>query len=100
MRFSYIQVKPINRYIVCWDSSIGWFYPDVLIISCFYLCAIFLSKILVKEERVMSAWLIIVTGLIYAYISVEQGYRGNFAMSMVYAGYSFSNVGLYILATK
>ena len=48
----------------------------------------------------MSAWLIIVTGLIYAYISVEQGARGNWAMSMVYAGYSFSNVGLYLMATK
>lgn len=48
----------------------------------------------------MSQWLIIVTGLIYAYISAEQGYRGNWAMSMVYAGYSFSNVGLYLLASK
>jgi hypothetical protein len=48
----------------------------------------------------MSSWLIIVTGMIYGYISIEQGLRGNFAMSMVYAGYSFSNVGLYILATK
>jgi hypothetical protein len=48
----------------------------------------------------LSAWLIIVTGLIYAYISIEQGFKGNLAMSMVYAGYSFSNVGLYILATK
>lgn len=48
----------------------------------------------------MSSWLIVLTGLIYAYISIEQGYRGNWPMSMVYAGYSFSNVGLYILATK
>jgi len=48
----------------------------------------------------MSSWLIIVTGLIYGYISVEQGAKGNWAMSMVYAGYAFSNVGLYILATK
>jgi hypothetical protein len=32
MRFSYIQVKPINRYIVCWGSLIGWISPVVLII--------------------------------------------------------------------
>jgi hypothetical protein len=48
----------------------------------------------------MSSWLIIVTGLIYAYIAIEQGFKGNLAMLVVYGGYSFSNVGLYILATK
>lgn len=48
----------------------------------------------------MSSWLIIVTGLIYAYIAVEQGVKGNLPMAVVYSGYAFSNVGLYILATK
>lgn len=48
----------------------------------------------------MSAWLIIVTGMIYAYIACEQLYRGNVWMAVVYFGYSFSNIGLYMLATK
>lgn len=48
----------------------------------------------------MSSWLIIVTGMIYGYIAVEQGIKGNLAMSVVYSGYAFSNVGLYIMATK
>ena len=48
----------------------------------------------------MSSWLIIVTGLIYAYISAEQAYKGNIGMAICYAGYSFGNVGLYIMATK
>ena len=48
----------------------------------------------------MSAWLIIVTGLIYTYIGIEQGLKGNVAMAVVYSGYAFSYVGLYILATK
>jgi hypothetical protein len=48
----------------------------------------------------MSAWLIIVTGLIYAYIAVEQAFKGNFSMAVVYSGYAFSNVGLYLLAAK
>jgi hypothetical protein len=48
----------------------------------------------------MSSWLIIVTGLIYAYIAVEQGMKGNIALLVVYAGYAFSNVGLYWMATK
>ena len=48
----------------------------------------------------MSGWLIIVTGLIYAYIAIEQGIKGNFNMSIVYGGYAFSNVGLYLLASK
>jgi hypothetical protein len=48
----------------------------------------------------MSAWLIIVTGLIYAYIAVEQAFKGNLSMAVVYSGYAFSNVGLYLLAAK
>jgi hypothetical protein len=48
----------------------------------------------------MSSWLIILTGLIYAYIGIEQGFKGNTALAVVYSGYAFSNVGLYILATK
>jgi hypothetical protein len=46
----------------------------------------------------MSPWLIIVTGAIYAYISVEQLTKGNTHMCIVYAGYAFSNIGLYLLA--
>ena len=51
-------------------------------------------------EMVMSAWLIIVTGLIYGYIALEQGFKGNVPMAVVYSGYAFSNVGLYIMASK
>lgn len=46
----------------------------------------------------MSSWLIIVTGLIYAYVALEQGLKGNTAMSVVYSGYDFSNIGLWVLA--
>jgi hypothetical protein len=53
-----------------------------------------------KKEISMSSWLIIVTGLIYAYIALEQGIKGNMSMAVVYSGYSFSNLGLYLLATK
>lgn len=48
----------------------------------------------------MSAWLILFTGLIYVYVSIEQGYKGNVGLSMAYAGYAFANVGLYFLASK
>jgi len=48
----------------------------------------------------LSSWLIILTGVIYGYIAVEQGFKGNLPMAVVYSGYAFSNVGLYILATK
>ena len=46
----------------------------------------------------MSGWLIILTGVIYAYISIEQGIKGNFPMCYCYAGYAFANVGLYLMA--
>jgi len=48
----------------------------------------------------MSSWLIILTGLIYAYISAEQAFKGNPWIAVIYAGYSFSNVGLYMMASK
>jgi hypothetical protein len=48
----------------------------------------------------MSSWLIVLTGLIYGYISIEQGLKGNVPMCVVYAGYAFSNVGLWMFATK
>lgn len=44
----------------------------------------------------MSGWLVILTGAIYAYIAIEQGFKGNTAMAVVYSGYAFSNVGLYL----
>ena len=48
----------------------------------------------------MSAWLIVLTGLIYAYIACEQGYKGNFGMAICYFGYALGNVGLFMMATK
>lgn len=46
----------------------------------------------------MSPWLIIITGLIYGYIALEQLLKGNSYMAIVYSGYAFSNIGLYLLA--
>lgn len=48
----------------------------------------------------MSGWLILFTGAIYAYVSIEQAFKGNYGMTIAYAGYAFSNIGLYLLATK
>jgi len=48
----------------------------------------------------MSAWLIALTGLIYFYVAIEQGYKGNTGMLITYIGYAFANIGLYILANK
>lgn len=42
--------------------------------------------------------MIIAVGLVYAYISIEQFLKGNVGMGIVFAGYSFSNYGLYKLA--
>jgi hypothetical protein len=45
----------------------------------------------------MSSWLIAFTGLVYLYVALEQGYKGNIGMLIAY---SFANIGLYILANK
>jgi hypothetical protein len=46
----------------------------------------------------VSSWLIALCGAIYAGVAIDQGLRGNVAMCIVYSGYSFSNIGLYVLA--
>lgn len=43
----------------------------------------------------MSKPLILLTGLIYTYVAFEQYMKGNTPMALAYAGYAFSNVGLY-----
>lgn len=44
----------------------------------------------------MSGPLIILTGLIYAYIAMEQGFKGNTSLAVIYSGYAFSNIGLWL----
>jgi hypothetical protein len=44
----------------------------------------------------MSGWLIAITGLMYAAVAVDQAVKGSGPMSMVYAGYAFSNIGLWM----
>ena len=44
----------------------------------------------------MSGWLIILVTVIYSGIAVEQLFKGNIPMSVVYAGYAFANIGLYL----
>ncbi|WP_454626995.1 hypothetical protein [Bradyrhizobium cenepequi] len=46
----------------------------------------------------MSRPLIILTGLIYAYIAAESAVKGNWPLTIVYAGYAAANAGLWMLA--
>ena len=48
----------------------------------------------------MSVYLIGVTGVIYAYIGIEQGAKGNLGMCITYLSYALANVGLALSATK
>lgn len=48
----------------------------------------------------MSTWLIALVGVIYLYIAIEQGLKGNLGMFICYLGYALGNVGLYLLASK
>jgi hypothetical protein len=48
----------------------------------------------------MGAWLILVVTVIYAYIAGEQVYKGNVSMGIIYSGYAFSNIGLFLMAAK
>ena len=45
----------------------------------------------------MSIWLIALTGFIYLGVAVEQAFRHNWPMTIVYLGYALANVGLCLL---
>ena len=51
-----------------------------------------------KRRSWLSSWLIIVTGLIYAYIGIEQVVKGNVPMGVTYMSYATANIGLYYMA--
>lgn len=46
----------------------------------------------------MSGALIALTGVIYAYVALDQAIRGNIGLCIAYTGYAFANIGLYLLA--
>ena len=46
----------------------------------------------------MSGPLIVCVAFVYAWIALDQWYRGNSGMAIAYAGYSLSNFGLAMLA--
>lgn len=43
----------------------------------------------------MAPWLILIVMVIYAVIAVDLWRTGNAAMAVVFAGYAFSNIGLW-----
>ncbi len=46
----------------------------------------------------MAAWLIVLVGVIYAYIAAESVSKGDTSLAIIFAGYAFSNVGLWMAA--
>lgn len=46
----------------------------------------------------MSANLIAITGVIYAYVAVDLWLSGKTGLSLAYVGYSFANAGLWMAA--
>lgn len=46
----------------------------------------------------MSAWLIAAVGFVYLAVAVENYTKGNVPMAITFAGYAFSNVGLWWMA--
>jgi len=46
----------------------------------------------------MAPWLIAVCGVIYLVVAVDLAVRGKVGLAIAYAGYAFSNIGLYMAA--
>lgn len=46
----------------------------------------------------MSSWLIAFVGVIYGYIAGENLFKGEYNTAIIFAGYAFSNVGLFFIS--
>lgn len=46
----------------------------------------------------MAPWLILATGLVYAYVAAELYWTGKNGMALTFLGYFLGNVGLYMAA--
>ena len=46
----------------------------------------------------MGPWLIAFVGLVYLFVSVEQFTKGSVPNAIIFAGYAFSNIGLFMMA--
>jgi len=44
----------------------------------------------------MSKTFIVITGILYTYVFVDQFVKGNHAMGIAYMGYAFANIGLWM----
>lgn len=47
----------------------------------------------------MSSWLVGIIGVVYLVVAGDQLHKGNLPMAIMWAGYSFAQVGLF-MATK
>ena len=45
-----------------------------------------------------SKYLIILVAVLYLIVAVEQLYKGSIPNAIIWSGYAFSNIGLYMLA--
>lgn len=48
----------------------------------------------------MSVSLIALVGVVYAYVGVEQAFKGNIGIAICYVSYAIAQVGWYIIAVK
>lgn len=47
----------------------------------------------------MSQWLVALTGCIYLFIAFEQAWKGSTGVAIMFAGYAFANIGIYLQAS-
>ena len=59
-----------------------------------------LEELAARRQRIVSVGLIILVGLIYLYVAVDQFVKGNPGMSICYLSYALAQVGWYWIAVK
>jgi hypothetical protein len=48
----------------------------------------------------MSGWLIAATGFAYTWVAIEMAISGRWPMAIVWAGYAFAQIGLWLVSRQ
>lgn len=52
----------------------------------------------IRGKQVMAPWLILIIGAVYLFTALDLLKNGQGGLALAFAGYAFSNIGLYLAA--
>ncbi len=54
-------------------------------------------RVLPETKPIMSSWLVACVGIVYTLVAIDQTFKGNLPMSIMWGGYAFAQIGLWMM---